>query len=92
VNFSDPELSKEIGKIAGIDAFILVSVDYWYYTKEVDKNIAKVGLGIKMFDALTGALIWKAGHYLAEDYVFMKPDLSKIAGDVVKQMIGFMPH
>jgi hypothetical protein len=92
VNFSDPELSKEIGKIAGIDAFILVSVDYWYYTKEVDKNIAKVGLGIKMFDALTGALIWKAGHYLSEDYVFMKPDLSKIAGDVVKQMIGFMPH
>jgi hypothetical protein len=92
VNFSDPELSRKIGKMAGIDAFVVVSVDYWYYTKEGDKNIAKVGLGIKMIKADTGALIWKAGHNLARDYVFMKPDLSGIAGDVVKQMIRFMPH
>lgn len=92
VNFSDPELSREIGKMAGIDAFVVVSVDYWYYTKEGDKNIAKVGLGIRMINADTGALIWKAGHNLAVDYVFMKPDLSSVAKDVVKQMIRFMPH
>ena len=92
VNFSDPELSREIGKMAEIDAFVVVSVDYWYYTKEGDKNIAKVGLGIRMINADTGALIWKARHYLVEDYVFMKPDLSSIARDVVKQMIKFMPH
>jgi hypothetical protein len=92
VNFSDPELSSRIGKIAGIDAFVLVSVDYWYYTKEGDKNIAKVGLGIRMINADTGALVWKAGHYLAADYVIMKPELSGMAGDVVKQMIMRMPH
>ena len=92
VNFSDPELSREIGKMAGIDVFVVVSVDYWYYTKEGDKNIAKVGLGIRMINADTGALIWKAGHYLVVDYVFMKPDLSSVARDVVKQMIRFMPH
>ena len=92
VNFSDPELSRKIGKLAGIDAFVVVSVDYWYYTKEGDKNIAKVGLGIRMINADTGVVIWKAGHNLALDYVFMKPDLSDIAGDVVKQMIRFMPH
>lgn len=92
VNFSDPELSREIGKMAGIDVFVVVSVDYWYYTKEGDKNIAKVGLGIRMINADTGALIWKAGHYLVVDYVFRKPDLSSVARDVVKQMIRFMPH
>lgn len=92
VNFSDPELSMKIGRMAVIDAFLVVSVDYWYYTKEADKNIAKVGLGIRMINAHTGALVWKAGHCLVEDYVFMKPDLSGIAEDVVKQMISFMPH
>lgn len=92
VNFSDPELSRKIGKMAGIDAFVLVSVDYWYYTKEGDKNIAKVGLGMRMINADTGALIWNAVHYLTADYVIIKPNLTGMAEDVVKQMIRHMPH
>ncbi|MDP2268240.1 MAG: hypothetical protein Q8K46_03640 [Deltaproteobacteria bacterium] len=46
VNFSDSALSKKIGELAGVEAFLLINVDYWYYTKEADKNVAKVGLGI----------------------------------------------
>lgn len=92
VNFSDPELSGKIGELAGIDAFLFVNVDYWYYTKEADKNLAKVGLEMKMINAKTGALIWKAMHHLAPDYVFLKPDLNAVAVDVVKQMVGVMPH
>jgi len=92
VNFSDSELSGKIGELAGIDAFLFVNVDYWYYTKEADKNLAKVGLGMKMINAKTGALIWKAVHHLAPDYVFLKPELNAVAGDVVKQMVGVMPH
>lgn len=92
VNFSDSELSRKIGELAKVDAFLLVDVDYWYYTKEADKNVAKVGLGMKMINAGTGALIWKAGHHLAPDYVFLKPELSAVAGDVVKQMVRAMPH
>ncbi|MDO8785500.1 MAG: hypothetical protein Q7J12_04710, partial [Syntrophales bacterium] len=34
VNFSDPELSKKIGEISRIDAFLVVNVDYWNYTVE----------------------------------------------------------
>jgi hypothetical protein len=92
VNFSDSELSRKIGDLAKVDAFLLVDVDYWYYTKEADKNLAKVGLGMKMINAGTGSLIWKAGHHLAPDYVFLKPELSAVAGDVVKQMLREMPH
>jgi len=29
VNFSDPEISKKIGEMAKIDAFLVVNVDYW---------------------------------------------------------------
>lgn len=92
VNFSDSDLSKKIGELAGFDAFLLVNVDYWYYTQEGDKNVAKVGLGMKLINAATGAVTWKAGHDLAEKYVFIKPELSKVARDVVRQMFRAMPR
>ena len=92
VNFSDSDLSREIGRKLGVDALLLVNLDYWYYTKEAGKNAAKVGMWLRLINAESGLIIWKAGHDLAPDYVFMKPDLSSIAADVVKQMIGAMPH
>jgi hypothetical protein len=92
VNFSDSDLSKKIGELAGVDAFLLINVDYWYYTKEADKNVAKVGLGMRLVNAATGAVIWKAGHDLAEKYVFMKPELSDVARNVVRQMLRVMPR
>ena len=36
VNFSDPELSKKIGELTKVDAFLLVSVDGWDYTVQKD--------------------------------------------------------
>ena len=92
VNFSDPELSKKISEEARIDALLLVNIDYWYYTKEEGQNVAKVGLGMRMIEAKTGALIWKAMHHLSADYRFSKPELKSVATDVVKQMVGVMPH
>ncbi len=92
VNFSDSDLSKKIGRLAKVDAFLLVNVDYWYYTKAADKNVAKVGLGMKLINAETGVVVWKAGHDLASEYVFMKPELASVAKDVVKQMVSRMPH
>jgi hypothetical protein len=92
VNFSDPELSKKIGQISRIDAFLLVTVDYWTYTRENDKKVAKVGFGIKMIDASSGKILWKAGHHEAEDYVLIKPKLHDVAKDVFSKMIKEMPH
>jgi hypothetical protein len=92
VNFSDPEMSKKIGEISKVDAFLVINVDYWNYTKENEKKVAKVGIGIKMIDASSGKILWKAGHHEAEDYMLIKPKLPDVAKDLVKKMIKEMPH
>jgi hypothetical protein len=92
VNFSDSDLSKKIGEMAGVDALLLVNVDYWYYTQEAEKNVAKVGLGMKLINAATGTVAWKAGHDVTEKYVVFKPALSAVARDVVRQMLRVMPR
>jgi hypothetical protein len=92
VNFSDLELSKKIGELSKIEAFLVVNVDYWNYTKENDEKVAKVGIGIKMIDAGTGKILWKAGHHEAEDYMLFKPKLPDVAKNLIKKMISEMPH
>lgn len=92
VNFSDPNLSKKIGELAKVDAFLLVSVDEWDYTVEKDEKVAKVGMTMKLYEASTGKLMWKAGHDITQNYKFFKPDLFKVARDVTREMIVFMPH
>jgi len=92
VNFSDPELSKTIGRIVSVDAFLIVNVDYWQYTMENKEKIAKVGIGIKMIDAGTGIVMWKASHHETETYKWIKPELSKVAKKLAAMMIDEMPH
>ena len=92
LNFSDPDLSRKIGELAKIDAFLLVSVDDWEYTGENNNKLAKVGITMELYDVSTGKLMWKAGHDIIEDYMIIKPDLLKVAQDVTRKMIGYMPH
>ncbi len=92
VNFTDPDLSKKIGELANADAFLLVSVDIWSYTVEKGDKVAKVSLGMKLYEASSGKLMWKAGHQIVDSYMLIKPALSKVARDVAKEMVGYMPH
>jgi hypothetical protein len=92
LDYSDPDLSKKIGELAKIDAFLLVSADDWEYVVERDKKMARVGLTMELYDAATGKLMWKAGHAIAEEYVILKPDLPKVAQNVARKMISYMPH
>jgi hypothetical protein len=92
LNFSDAALSKKIGELTKTDAFLLVSVDYWNYTVEKDKNLAKVSIGLRLIDGPSGKVMWKAGHHLADSYLLLKPELSKVARSVVKDMVREMPH
>jgi len=92
LNYSDPSLSKKIGELIKTDAFLLVGVDYWNYTVEKDKKLAKVSIGLKLIDAETGKIMWKAGHHLAESYMLLKPELSSVARSVVKDIVSEMPH
>ncbi|MCX5850162.1 MAG: hypothetical protein NTW65_12035 [Deltaproteobacteria bacterium] len=92
VKFSDPDLSQKIGELAKVDAFLLVSIDEWNYVVEKDENVAKVGMTMKLYEASTGKLMWKAGQDIKKNYLVIKPDLTKIARDVIRQMIDYMPH
>jgi hypothetical protein len=47
---------------------------------------------MELYDVSTGKLMWKAGHDIIEDYMIIKPDLPKVAQDVIRKMIGYMPH
>jgi len=92
VNFSDPQLSVKIGELCQVDSFLVVSVDYWNYTTENEDKLGKVGLGIKMIDAETGKILWKAGHSKAEKYRLFKPELLIVAKSLFKDMIDYMPR
>jgi hypothetical protein len=92
INASDSDLSKKIGEKSQVDAFFVINVDFWNYTRENDKKLGKVGLGIKMIEASTGKIMWKAGHHEAESYILIKPDLANVAKDLIKTMVGEMPR
>jgi hypothetical protein len=92
LNYSDPALSRKIGELSGTDGFLLVAVDYWNYTVEKDKKLAKVSVGLKLIDPATGKIMWKAGHHLGKSYMMIKPDLPDVARDVVQDMVDEMPH
>jgi hypothetical protein len=54
VNFSDPDLSRRIGEICRVDAFLVVSLDYWNYTTEATDKVGKIGLSMKLISAAEG--------------------------------------
>jgi len=90
--FSDPDLSRKMGELAGIDAFLLLSIDEWKYTEEGDNKTAQVGVTMEMYDVSTGKLMWKANHAITSEYLLIKPELPKVARDVIGKMINYMPH
>ncbi|MDQ1277313.1 MAG: hypothetical protein QG555_353 [Thermodesulfobacteriota bacterium] len=96
VNYSDPTLSKQIGDALKIDALLVVTVDSWNYSTEqkerVIQDVAKAGLSMKLIEAGTGRIAWKAGHNIVKEYTFLKPDLKDVGKSVVNAMIGDMPH
>jgi hypothetical protein len=92
VNYSDPALSKEIGDSLKIEAFLIVTVDSWNYSIEKDAKVAKAGLSMKLVEAATGRVAWKAKHSISEEYTFLRPDLKNVGKSVVNAMIGAMPH
>ncbi|MBU1149829.1 MAG: DUF4136 domain-containing protein [Proteobacteria bacterium] len=92
VSFSDSALSGRIGELTRAEAFVLVRVDYWNYTKENDKKVGKVSLSLTLIEAGTGKIVWTAGHQRASDYLIMKPALPDVARDIIREMIDYMPH
>jgi hypothetical protein len=92
VSYSDPALSGRIGELTRAEAFVLVRVDYWNYTKENDKKVGKVSLSLTLIEAGTGKIVWTAGHQRASDYLIMRPALPDVARAIIREMIDYMPH
>lgn len=92
VNFSDPDISRYIGKTCTVDAILVVDVDFWNYTTQGDDKIAKVGFSIELVEAHTGKIMWRAKHYDTESYKWFKPDLADLAKEVAEKMISRIPH
>lgn len=92
VSFSDPELSRKLGELLQVEAFLIVNVDYWQYTVENKERRAKVGMSIKMIDSQSGVIMWRASHHEIETYKWVKPELSKVAKKLVSMMVDEMPH
>jgi len=92
LNYSDPVLSRRIGELTKTDGFLMVAVDYWNYTVEKGDKIARVSIGLRLIDAQTGKIMWKAGHDDKETYLLLKPELAKVARSIVKKMVSEMPR
>lgn len=92
LDFSDPDLSKTLGERYAIEAFLIVTVNFWDYTMEGKDKVAKVDFAIKLINARSGTIMWEARHHEVRDYWLIKPDLADVAEDVATMMIDDMPH
>ena len=92
VSFSDPDMSRYIGKTCNADAFLVVDVDFWNYTTQGDDKIAKVGFSMELIEVQTGKIMWRAKHYDTTGYNWFKPDLADLAKEVAEEMVSHMPH
>jgi hypothetical protein len=89
---SDKDLSKKIGEIYHSDTLIAVDVGRWGYMRYGGSNLAEVTISIKMIDASTGTVMWKAGHASQRTYSFIKPNLQSMARHLAEDIFECMPE
>lgn len=92
LNISDGELSKKIGEAYGAQALIIVEASKWGYTKILGEKTAEVSITLKMVDADTGNVVWKASHSEQEEYSLFKPELIDIASGIVHKILKHLPQ
>ena len=88
---SDKDSVKKIGEILQADTIILGEVSKWGYGVYAGEKNGEVGMAIKMVDAATGTVYWKAAHAAKKTYSLFKPDLADMATDLAKKIFDFMP-
>jgi hypothetical protein len=88
---SDKESCRKIGEIYQVDTIIVGDVGKWGHVKYADEKAGEVGIAIKMVDAATGSIYWKASHTAKKTYSLFKPDLVDMAADLSKKIFEFMP-
>jgi hypothetical protein len=88
---SDKDSSRKIGEIFQVDTIIVGDVGKWGHVKYADEKAGEVGMAIKMVDAATGSIYWKASHTAKKTYSLFKPDLVDMASDLAEKIFDYMP-
>jgi hypothetical protein len=88
---SDKESAIKLGKALNVDSFIVVRVNSWEYIRKEGDNVGRVGLSLRLIDAITGTTVWKARHEKSSSYMFYRPNLKDLAKDLAAEMIASMP-
>ncbi len=89
---SDAALTQKLRDGLQVDALFLTYVTSWEYGRMEGNKVAKVGLGIKLVDAATGVVVWKANHELIDEYLAVKPSLDRLSEKLMKRLMKEMPH
>ena len=89
---SDKESSKKIGEIYQVDTIIVGEIGKWGHVTNAGEKAGEVAMAIKMVDAATGSVYWKAAHAGKETYSLFKPDLNDMAAALAKKIFGYMPE
>ncbi len=89
---SDAALAGKLKTGLDADALFLTYVTAWEYGRMEGSKVAKVGIGVRLVDANTGAIVWKANHERVEKYWVSKPALDKILERLMDELLKEMPH
>lgn len=89
---SDAAQTQKLRDGLQVDALLLTSVTAWEYGRMEGNKVAKAGLGLKLVDAATGVIVWKANHELVDEYLAVKPSLDRLAEKLMKRLMKEMPH
>ncbi|MDO9287157.1 MAG: hypothetical protein Q7T83_00035 [Thermodesulfovibrionales bacterium] len=92
VGVSVKAVSKKRGEIYHSDTFIVTDVSRWGYMRYGGESYAEVSISIKMVDAATGTVIWKAGHTQQQPYSIVKPKLAAMSRQLTAFIFRFMPR
>ena len=88
---SDKESVRRIGEILQADTIIVGEVSKWGHGIYAGEKNGEVGMAIKMIDAATGTIFWKAAHGAKKTYSLFKPNLEDMASDLAKKIFDYMP-
>ncbi len=88
---TDKDLAQKIADAYLADTLIVADVSRWGYSEILGEKFAEVAISIRLIDASTGSVYWKAMHKEKETYSLFRPDLGNIANDVAKRIFKNMP-
>mgnify|MGYP001581562073 CR=1 FL=1 len=88
---SDPGMAMKLGQLVQAEALLVPKINNWEYGRAEGDSFGKVGMGVRLIDAATGAIIWKGRHDKVKTYMMFKPALKDIAEDLSEYIVKYMP-